>query len=205
MFAPPNQYIPQCTGDRRPVMVWLLTVTGTVLLIVLILGAPLARANGHGVLGLIIYQAFSYLCHQIPERSLFIAGHPLAVCSRCSGIYVGFATALLFYPLLRSLRQTETPQRKWLLIGALPLALDFSFGFFGIWENAHLSRFATGALLGAVAVFYILPGLTDLGLRWRSLAGRTSEKTQPQAALSSTTEVNVASGPSDYSAPLRRI
>ena len=203
MFAPPDQYIPQCIVDRRPVMVWLIAVTGTVLLIALILGAPLALANGHGVLGLIIYQAFSYLCHQIPERSLFIAGHPLAVCSRCSGIYAGFATALLFYPLLTSLSQTETPQRKWLLIGALPLALDFSLGFFGIWQNAHVSRFATGALLGAVAVFYIMPGLTDLSLRWRSLAGRTSEKTQPQAA--STTKVNGASGPSDYSAPLRRI
>jgi uncharacterized membrane protein len=176
MFAPSNHYIPQTGSDHRPLVVWLVAVTCAFLVIALILGAPLALANGHGVLGLIIYQAFSYLCHQIPERSLFIAGHPLAVCSRCSGIYAGFATTLLLYPLLRSLRQTETPQRKWLLIGALPLAVDFSLGFFGVWQNVHLSRFATGALLGAVAVFYVMPGLTDLSLRWRPLLKQTSQK-----------------------------
>ena len=146
----------------------------------MIFGAPLALANGQALFGLIIYRAFSYVCHQIPERSLFIAGHPLAVCSRCAGIYVGFAVAVLVYPLLRSLRDVEAPQRKWLLMAAVPLALDFSLGFLGIWQNTHLSRFATGTLLGAVAVFYVMPGLADLGLRWRSYAGRMAAKTPVQ-------------------------
>ena len=203
MFAPPNHYIPQ-SRDRRPLVVWFVAFTCAFLLNALILGAPLALANGNVLSGLIIYQAFSYLCHQIPERSLFIAGHPLAVCSRCSGIYAGFATALLLYPLLRSLRQTESPHRKWLLIAALPLAVDFSLGFFGIWQNVHLSRFATGALLGGVAVFYVMPGLTDLSLRWRSHAGRTSENSPLNKAPSGPARQQVAPEPSDYSAPFRR-
>ena len=180
MFAPPNEYIPQCTANSGPKVVWLITAAFALLLIGMILGAPLALANGHAMFGLIIYQAFSYVCHQIPERSLFIAGHPLAVCSRCAGLYVGFAIAVLFYPLLRSLRDVGIPQRKWLLMAALPLALDFSLGFLGIWQNTHLSRFATGTLLGAVAVFYVMPGLADLGLRWRSYSARTAAKTSVQ-------------------------
>ena len=180
MFAPANEYIPQCTANSGPKIVWLITASLALLLVAMILAAPLALANGQAIFGLIIYQAFSYVCHQIPERSLFIAGHPLAVCSRCAGIYVGFATAILLYPLIKSLRDVETPQRKWLLIGALPLALDFILGLLGIWQNTDLSRFATGTLLGAVAVFYVMPGLADLGLRWRSYSARTAAKTPVQ-------------------------
>jgi uncharacterized membrane protein len=55
-----------------------------------------------------------------------------------------------------------------LFLAAAPLAIDFSLGFFGIWENTHLSRFVTGALLGSVAVLYVMPGLIDLSLmEWR--------------------------------------
>ncbi|MCA1594754.1 MAG: hypothetical protein LC754_19425, partial [Acidobacteria bacterium] len=45
---------------------------------------------------------------------------------------------------------------------ALPTTVDFALGFFGVWENTHLSRFLTAVLLGAVAAFFIVPGLVDL-------------------------------------------
>jgi uncharacterized membrane protein len=139
----------------------------------LITGAPLALAGGHSVFALAVYGAFGHLCHQIPERSFFIAGHQFAVCARCTGIYAGFTVATLGYPLVRSLRRIDTPPRRWLFLSAVPLAIDFSLGFFGLWENTHLSRFLTGALLGSVAVFYVMPGLLDLSIReWRGLLGR---------------------------------
>ncbi len=148
-------------------------MAGSLMLLAAIVGAPLALAQGHIALAQTIYATFSHLCHQLDERSFFIAGHKFAVCARCTGIYVGFAVTALCYPLLRSLRQTDTPQRKWLFLAAAPLALDFSLNFLGIWENTHLSRFLTGALLGGVAVFYIMPGLIDLSLKdWRSWFSR---------------------------------
>jgi uncharacterized membrane protein len=74
---------------------------------------------------------------------------------------------------VRSLRRTDTPPRQWLFVAAAPLAIDFFLGFFGLWENTHLSRFVTGALLGAVSVVYVMPGLIDLSLmHWRRGAGR---------------------------------
>jgi uncharacterized membrane protein len=125
-------------------------------------GAPLAQAHGHPQFAATIYQTFSFVCHQLPERSFHLEGHKFAVCSRCTGLYSGFTLATLCYPLARSLRRTDTPSRLWLLLAVVPLVIDFSLSYFGIWENTHLTRFLTGALLGGVALFYIIPGLIQL-------------------------------------------
>lgn len=172
MYAPPDQYIPQCTTDRRPLFMWAVVVTGAGLLLALIFGAPLARATGHQFLSFGIYEAFSYVCHQAPERSFSVFGYKLSVCARCTGVYAGFTLGAAAYPLLTSLRRAHAPERKWLFIAAAPLVLDFGLGFLGIWENTHLSRFLTGGLIGAAAVFYIMPGLVELSLRpWTVVPG----------------------------------
>ena len=141
---------------------WAITATIALALVAMIIGAPLAQANGHPAFASSIYKAFSFVCHQIPERSFHLAGHQFGVCSRCTGLYAGFAAAALVYPLARSLQRTDTPSRIWLVLATLPLAIDFGLGYFSIWPNTHLSRFLTGALLSAVAVIYIMPGLIDL-------------------------------------------
>jgi uncharacterized membrane protein len=201
-----QRYVPQCVVDRRPWVVWSLVAAIALFLVLLILGAPLALADGHVSLGLTIYQTFSNLCHQNPDRSFFIAGYKFAVCARCTGLYFGFALAVLVYPLVKSLRSVETPHRKWLFMAAAPMAVDFSLGFLGIWENTHLSRLSTGALLGTVSVFYVMPGLVDLSLRdWFRISGarRRSSDTSPESSTILTTPARTA--PSDYSAPYRRI
>ena len=123
----------------------------------LIFGTPLL-ADSHGVLSLIIYRSFSAICHQMPERSFHLHGFPLAVCSRCTGIYAGFLVGLLIAPLVRDLRECEMPHRRWLILAALPVLADFGVDFVGLVNNTFGSRAATGALFGAVAAFYILPG-----------------------------------------------
>jgi uncharacterized membrane protein len=146
-------------------LVWAIVAIITLSLVALIIGAPLAQANGHAAFALAIYKAFSFVCHQIPERSFHLLGYKFAVCSRCTGIYSGLAIAVLIYPLVRSFEDTQTPSLVWLFVGAAPLAIDWSLGYFSIWQNTHASRFATGFLLGAVTVFYILPGLIELSSR----------------------------------------
>jgi len=206
MYASPDNYIPQSVSNRRPLVMWLVIAAASLVVLSLIVGAPLALNAGHPFWGLTIYRAFSYVCHQIPERSFFVEGHPFAVCARCTGLYVGFTVAVLAYPLVRSLRQTEAPARKWLFLAAAPLAIDFTVGFLGIWNNTHFSRFATGALLGSVAVFYVMPGFIDLSLRsWgtkrKDSSRTTANKVSPAEMLSAT----ASAAPSDYSAPHRRI
>lgn len=156
-------------ASRGAIAVWL-SVSATALIVVgLIVAAPFAQSLGHPEFAASIYKTFSFVCHQIPERSFHLGGHLFGVCSRCTGLYTGFAVAALIYPLARSLKRTDTLSRLWLIMAAVPLAIDFSLTYFGIWSNTHLSRFFTGALLSSVAVFYIMPGLIELSsaiARW---------------------------------------
>ncbi len=159
-------------GSRRAFAVWAIACSIALTIVGLIVVAPMAQAYSHPSISAAIYKTFSFVCHQIPDRSFHLAGHQFGVCSRCTGLYAGFAVAALVYPLARSLRSTDTPSRLWLVLATLPLIVDFALGYFSIWENTHLSRFLTGALLSSVAVFYIMPGLIDLSSalpvrRWR--------------------------------------
>ena len=192
------EYISQVVPNRRPLVFWLISTVTVFLLFSLIVVAPLAAAGGHSELAHGLYGAFGTLCHQLPERSYFIEGHKFAVCSRCTGLYAGFAFMLLLYPLIRSLKTTVTPPLIWLLLAAIPLLIDFSLTFLGVWENTHTSRLLTGLLLGGVTVFYVVPGIVDVGLRsWRkSRVTETFTLASPEA---------IAAAPSDYSAPERRI
>lgn len=201
----PNQYVPQCVTDRRPLLMWSFVTSGALLFSLLLIAPPLAQANGFKMFSFALYEAFSHFCHQTPERSFFIAGYPFAVCARCTGLYVGFAVAVALYPLRTSLKRTDTPERKWLFIAAAPLAIDFALGFLGIWENTHFSRFSTGAILGAATVFFVMPGLVQLSQFPRLFGGKSAKKSQVQDAYSPGTHEEVISSPSDYSAPLRRI
>ena len=194
-----SQYLPQVVPTRRPLVFWLASAVAVALLVSLIVIAPVAAASGHSEIAEGIYRGFGIFCHQRPDRSYFIEGHKLAVCSRCTGLYAGFAFTLLIYPLVRSLRSVATPPRKVLLLAAVPLLIDFSLTFFGVWENTHTSRLLTGMLLGSVAVFYVMPGIVDLSLRGLRLS------TPPRPTFTLASPESIATAPSDYSAPERRI
>ena len=194
-----NVYLPQMVPTRRPLVFWLVSVAVVTLIVLLIVVAPVAAASGHSEIAEGIYRGFGVFCHQRPDRSYFIEGHKLAVCSRCTGLYVGFAFTLLIYPLVRSLRSAATPPRRVLFLAAVPLLIDFSLTFFGVWENTHTSRLLTGSLLGSVVVFYVMPGIADLSLRGLRLS------TAPRPTFTLASPESIAAAPSDYSAPERRI
>lgn len=169
MRLPADQYESQSTSGGRPLLAWLIIAAGALMVSLLIVIAPLAAAGNHNLLAFSIYRIFANVCHQLPERSFYIAGHQFAVCARCTGLYAGTTFAILFYPLVRPIRTAVTPPRKWLFVAAAPLAVDFSLGFLGIWENTHTSRLLSGLLLSAVSVFYIMPGIAELSSRrWRN-------------------------------------
>jgi uncharacterized membrane protein len=193
-----REYVPQVVSTRRPLVFWIVSAATVALLVSLVIVAPVAAAAGYKGVAFAIYQGFAPLCHQLPERSYFIEGYKFAVCSRCTGIYAGFAFTLLLYPLFRSLRNVATPPRSLLILAVLPLAIDFSLTFFGFWENTHTSRLLTGALLGSVTVFFIMPGIVDWSLR--SLTKQT-----PAVTFTLASPERIAAAPSDYSAPERRI
>ena len=126
MIQSPEFYVPQSTAQtmspRRSLKVWAFLACATILLASLPLIAPLALAHGYQFLAGVIYETFRPLCHQIAERSFYLEGHPFAVCARCFGLYAGFAAGVGLYPLFRSLRRSETPERVWLFLAAVPIS-----------------------------------------------------------------------------------
>ena len=168
MLASPSSKENLTTRDSRIyIVVWSFLASVAALIFIATVAAPVAVARGHTGFSEVIYNAFSYLCHQLPERSFHLAGHPFAVCSRCTGLYAGFAFATLALPLLRPLKRTDTPHVIWLLLSAVPLAIDFGLTYFEIWENNHFTRVTTGALFGAVTALYVVPGLIELSANLR--------------------------------------
>jgi len=167
MPAPISEYVSQVTGTTpgRAWAAWGLIVAAAALLVGAVVLAPLARAGGWPLLSELLYGSFRVACHQLPERAFRLAGSPLAVCARCTGLYAGTLAGLAAYPLVRPLGRTQAPWRGWLLLTAAPTSVDFLLGVTGLWENTHASRFWTALALGAAAAFYIVPGAVELGLR----------------------------------------
>ena len=106
-----------------------------------------------GEAGAVLRHAFSAVCHQLPERSPHLAGGPVALCHRCSGIGLGLGAGLALAPLLgpaRLVRAARSVQPAWLLAAAVPTALDWALGALGVWANTPASRGLTGAVFGLV-------------------------------------------------------
>ncbi len=148
--------------------VWGVTVAVVSVWFAAILLAPVSRLSGWGIDGL-IYSFFSYICHQLPDRTLHLASEPMAVCSRCVGVYFGLLAGLLVYPLWRKIDDIEPLPRIWLLTSMVPITIDWSLTVFGVWENTYLSRFITGLVLGVACATYIIPALVEIK---RNLAQR---------------------------------
>jgi uncharacterized membrane protein len=127
-----------------------------------IFAPPLLIAQGHQYAALALYQGLSGICHQIPSRSFQLHGFPLAVCSRCTGLYAGVAMGAMLHPFVRRFSGGGKLTKFWLALAFLPMLVDFSVGYLGIRENSFVSRTATGALAGAAAALYLLPELMTM-------------------------------------------
>jgi uncharacterized membrane protein len=144
----------------QAVRVWAIALSVVLLWVIAIITPPLLTNSGLSVSP--IYAFFSYICHQLPERSFHIFGHQFAVCSRCFGVYAGLLAGIAFYPLWRPIDSIEPLPRFWLFLSMIPISVDWSLGVFGIWENNHFSRFITGIVLGAACGIFILPALVEI-------------------------------------------
>lgn len=147
---------------RQSVKVWRTVLAVTLVWVALIVAPPVLFASGIKSASTPIYDFFSYICHQIPERSLAFYGYPMAVCSRCFGVYFGLVVGVVIYPLWRPVDETEPVRRFWLLLSLIPMTIDWSLTAFGIWENTHLSRFITGLILGIACATFIVPAVVEI-------------------------------------------
>lgn len=171
-----ENYVSQTSVEklqRNAFFIWSVSTFLIAFWIFLIVIAPVAQASNLTSVSISIYKFFGFICHQIPARSFFIGTEPFAVCSRCFGIYFGLFFGFILYYFLRPLEETEPFPRFWLFLAMIPMLIDWSLGFFEIWENNHLSRFLTGLILGAACAIFLVPALVEI---FRLLSNRRQVK-----------------------------
>jgi len=115
--------------------------------------APICVALGLESVARPIYWLYSHICHQRPERTLWVAGHPMAFCARDVGVYGGIWLGMVIF----SIRSRQYLSGKTLLLFSLPLILDGGTQLIGLRESTNLLRLTTGLLAGGAAALYLLP------------------------------------------------
>jgi uncharacterized membrane protein len=146
---------------------------------VAIVAAPVLHGYGGSVgrsIGDALYFGFAKICHQIDGRSLHVFGEKFGVCVRCTSIYFSFLAGLLFYLFVRALETNNVTDKRWLIVGILPMVIDAFLNDFGIHQSGDALRAVTGSIAGFVLALYILPlfieALTQLTFH-RNLQGDT--------------------------------
>ena len=135
---------------------WALASAGVAALVAVVVAAPVVGGEG----GAAVRAAFSHVCHQMPDRSLWLGGGPVALCHRCLGVLAGLAVGTLAAPLVPRLRALEGVRAgRWLAAAAVPMAVDWLIGAAGVWANTPASRLATGALFGVAAGLFLAEAL----------------------------------------------
>jgi uncharacterized membrane protein len=160
---------------------YLVTLTVALVWLLLICLPPWLMVGGQVDLALVGYRLFSIICHQIPDRSWQIAGLPIAVCSRCTAIYVGGLVGLFLYPCILQVRSRAGwmagQGRPLLALALLPMLADVALDLLGVRQNTFLTRAITGGLAGIALALYLTPTLLSAGADWRrgSLLNQTGD------------------------------
>jgi uncharacterized membrane protein len=128
---------------------------------------PVAEGSGDGsattAAGL-ARLAYRPVCHQLPDRSLALAGQPFTVCARCTGLYLGGALGLAL--MAAGLGRRRVPRRSWLLVAVAPTVIDFGMGHLTGLSLPNLARLAVAFPAGLMLGWYLAIGVADLGRSW---------------------------------------
>lgn len=111
-------------------------------------------------------------CHQIAERSFFLNGNEMPVCSRDLGIFVGAVVGLGI-----SFLWTRKPSLYLVALLVVPIIIEGGWQAISDYESFNALRFLTGILAGvALALFLIW-------LAYELLAPRKQQKSDGASVI----------------------
>jgi uncharacterized membrane protein len=115
----------------------------------LAIGPYLVRSGEAPAASAWLYRAGAVVCHQRPDRSFHLAGLPLPVCARCTGLYASGAIAAL----LAWIATATEPRRgrTALLVAALPTAMTVALEWTGVAHFSNAARALASIPLGFAA------------------------------------------------------
>ncbi len=117
--------------------------------------APLLLSLGLAPPARAIYLFYSYLCHQLPQRSFFVFGYQVAQCQRNTAIYVSMFLGGIAYAFLRP-RLKPLDLRLYALL-LVPIVVDGGTQLLGWRESTWELRAVTGTLFGIASVWFGYP------------------------------------------------
>ncbi|QVK17247.1 DUF2085 domain-containing protein [Mycoplasmatota bacterium] len=93
-------------------------------------------------------------CHKLPERSFFYKDKQFPICSRCTGIFIGYIIGIIslilgiFFPFLIL--------KFWIsILLIIPMLIDGSIQFFTHYRSNNYKRLITGVLAGFGIIFFL--------------------------------------------------
>ena len=100
-------------------------------------------------LSAILTSTYMYSCHQQPDRSFWLFGYPMALCSRCYGFYMGVSAACIA-ALLNKLKISI----KVFIILTIFCIIDIiiNFGLGHRLNTGNITRFIVGIFMGILFV-----------------------------------------------------
>ncbi|MCK4584063.1 DUF2085 domain-containing protein [candidate division WOR-3 bacterium] len=104
------------------------------------------------------------VCHQLPEKSIFIEGKQLPVCARDTGIYFGSLISLFFILFSRRRRSNSIPVPYisfTFVFFMLLMGVDAVSSYVGFRETTNSIRLLTGLLVGISLPLFMYPILID--------------------------------------------
>ena len=134
----------------------LLSIAATLFVAGIAVAPWLASRSGWGVA---LHLAYRPMCHQLADRCFDLGAGPLAVCARCSGLYVGGLVGL-WLPVVTG--RTPRLGLRSLIVAALPSVLDFGLGVVGLPSLPNAPRAAIALPLGLVLGLLLAQGLAEL-------------------------------------------
>ena len=102
----------------------------------------------------------SLVCHQLPERTIFIDGMHLPLCARDTGIYLGIFIALVFLVVRGKFKADTVPSNRisvLLAILMIPMMVDAVTSYASIRQTDNIIRLVTGIFFGMSLVLFLFP------------------------------------------------
>ncbi len=103
---------------------------------------------------------YAPICHQKIDRTLSLLGEPMAVCSRCSGLYFGVALAVLLAALIP--RSLWWPNRIWFFAALAPTAIDAVLPWVGLPQLSLVPRHLVAWPAGFAVGWFLALGVAAL-------------------------------------------
>jgi uncharacterized membrane protein len=127
------------------------------------------------LLGQVLWNIGFSLCHQLPERSLSVAGYQLPMCARDTGTFVGFLVVTMVALASGRIRRSGLPDRTILVLSTVGFGVylfDAFSSYLGVRGTTNEMRLFVGLAVGsgiALLLFTVLSRFVFRGVEERPL------------------------------------